>query len=571
MAKKKHVIRDSMKSFFDYHTDPVKHEQLQATRKDMEEKKNEILNIVQNEGDKEDLKSGPLTELIEVFHKQYESLYAHYDHLTGELKDKVHKHHHENKDSSSSSSESDSDSDSDHSPKEKGIRNRKLEDEISKTTDGLRQELEATKLEVALFKNQLELVCNEKKTLESAYDAIVSKLMSTERIAEELNSEKSNLLGTEIDLKQQIEELIRDKHNLDIENSSLKLELDTVTREKKEMEEQFESKVIELEKMVEEVPGLKTKISQVEILLKEREDQLSSLQHKLEIAQVDDSTQEADELPAEKTQLEELEGHLQEGRLDFEEAQRQIKKLKRDMEKARKEADVALEKTRTMEVQLRLANQKIHVTEQVLAEKEEDYKNAKNFQEECKLLEYKISRLLVALAANDKAYGGMITNITENVSNSIAGMEYFTKKFEEDNGKFSSRIYDISEEIRIMKQFLAGKNTEREKLEQQLRNLTEELEKEREYGLTVKEKLSKLKVEVEKEQVEKEKVVAALKEVKRSREELDALLTKKNEQVLILEDEKREAIRQLCLWSGNLQSRYDEVKNMVVKSRIQKR
>ncbi|XP_074264966.1 uncharacterized protein LOC141587386 [Silene latifolia] len=931
MAKKRHLIRSSIKSFFESHTDPAKHEKLKATRKGMEEKKNEILSIVQNEEAKEGSKRGPLAELIEDFHKQYESLYAHYDHLTGELKNKVHKHH---KGKENSSSSSDSDSDSEHSNKENDNKNGKLDDENFRATDNLQQELEAAKLEVTLLRNKLEAACSEKEAIMSTLEGTERTLEGLKAETEILNSEKLNLLvekedlkskvedsfKAEVDLRQQITELIREKDHLSLEkegsvrrieegnqnvdnlkaeveqlrgdkqslevqletinqdfshlkqetenlnesmkavekenttlslklsditnevlrarktieefeeestrwkeklavremefsslkqihdahttgtleqiktleeeNSSLKLKLDIVMGEKREIEEKFESKVTEL----------REQISEVEILLKTREDQLSSLQEKLGITEkesksqiealatkVDVLTLETDELQAEKSKLDEqikilqegttalehelqtlqvhdremklelerkaediaeyliqiqglheklsssdkslkeyfhekenlaaklkdfelevekletakagledetrinsdeatrlreeiqrleegtveletvvqnkeeecatmqrklehqeiessleisafkmevdtlkvdleairtikseleaqtemrkqeysetlkllelqnielqnkteelkdalsqtkeqyeqLEGGLRESKADLEAAQSQIEKLtvisvskdestvelagtiedlKRDKEAAEDDAITALEKTHTIEVRLRLAIQKLRVTEQLLAEKEDDFKIAeKRYREERKLLENKI-------AANNKACHGMIMNLSKNMNSFVAEMEFINKKFEEDNEKFSRRIYSMSEELQILKHCMAGKNIEKEKLEEQLTNLSEKLQNEREHGLLMRQNLSKLEVQAENAKGEKKILESHYSELKST--------------VTILGDEKREAIRQLCLWSDDLHSRYNELKNIVAKSSLQRR
>ncbi|KAL9246670.1 hypothetical protein vseg_020176 [Gypsophila vaccaria] len=816
MAKTKHVIRNSIMSFYKRHTDPEKHEKLEAIRKDMEVKKAEILKIVQKAVDGDQLERGPIVDLIEDFHKQYESLYTQYDHITVELKNKADKNNRDNE-ISSSSSDSDSGSDSDSS-KAKGSKDRKMKNDTRQATDGFHQELEAAKVKATLLESRLKDVCFEKETIELAYDALTSKLESTEKVVKDLkteteglNSEKSYLLAenkdlnsklegsvkAEVDLKQQIEQLVRDKDSLAIEHendktlkaeltklrtekqtleleldsakqrtlnleetlkviaeenkilslkisdltnellqaqknveeikaehanskvrldeqhrelvslqqartsknqeqievseeeySRTKLDLDTVMREKRELEERFEGATTEASKMAREVSELRAKISQTENLLKGREDQISSLLNKLEVNEsesksaVEALTVKVNDSSAKKSRLEKqmsvkssevstpikeltehisglqhevntLKVHNREMKLELErkgdeiaeyltqieglneklsnsnnlkkkyidekeklaaklkgiesgvetetltdeadqlmeeirklqdrvdelekdvkkkdklvaELKRMIQVLRRDVEVAKEEANTSLEKTSRFEVQFRLSNQKLRLTEQLLAEKEENYKiAAERFHEECKLLEDEVSRLSEALAASK----GVVSSIPENIKNTVAGMEFITKKFEDDNEKFSSRIFNMSEEINILKHCVAEKNIEREKLEQQLRKLTEELESEKEHGLSVRNDLSKLEREAENEKGEKEKLLAALNELKKTTEDLDVIHKKRNEQVMILEDEKREAIRQLCLWNDNLQNRYNKLKDMVIKSSFTK-
>ena len=131
-----------IKSLFGSHINSQKHEELKGTKIGIEEKVNKILKLLKNEELKKDdipvenSKVEPLVELIQDFHKDYQSLYAQYDQLTGALKEKVWSK--QEKDNSSSSS---SDSDSDHSSNEKSRKNGVMESDFQKITDGTKQEL----------------------------------------------------------------------------------------------------------------------------------------------------------------------------------------------------------------------------------------------------------------------------------------------------------------------------------------------------------------------------------------------------------------------------------------------
>jgi len=128
----------------------------------IDDKVNKILKLLKDEDleekdaiSVENSKKEPLVELIEDFHKEYQSLYAQYDHLTGVLKKKVHGK--QEKDSSSSSS---SDSDSEYSSNDKSSKNGLLESDFQKT-DGIKHELESAHLEVADLKRKLTATSGE--------------------------------------------------------------------------------------------------------------------------------------------------------------------------------------------------------------------------------------------------------------------------------------------------------------------------------------------------------------------------------------------------------------------------
>ncbi|KAL9242917.1 hypothetical protein vseg_016874 [Gypsophila vaccaria] len=436
------------------------------------------------------------------------------------------------------------------------------------------------------FELEIEKLENHRSGLE---DETTTKSNEVTRLREEVQTLEDRTLELEKDVQEKEEENANIRGRLEnlenessskisafvMEISSLKLELEAVHALKSELEAQTEKtnqayveslKLLELENF-----ELKNKT----------EDQLMALK---ELGDIFMNKQE---------QCEQLESDLRESKADLEKAQKQTKKLaqelstmaesndesateleriiedlKRDVEEADDEARTALQKTRTIEVQLRLANQKLRVTEQLLTEKEEDFKIAEiKYQEECKLLESKIS----SLEANNAAYRGMIANISENVINSLAGMESTAKIFEEHNEKLSSRIYSMSEEIQILKHCATEKNTKRDHMEKQLSNLVEQLQNEREQGSLVKQNLSKLEVEAANNKGAYEKLETTLTSLTKTTEEQDALLKRKNEEVKILGEEKRDAIRQLCLWSDNILSRYNELKNKVAKSSLPRR
>ncbi|XP_042035238.1 COP1-interactive protein 1-like [Salvia splendens] len=94
--------RNSFKSFID----PSEDEQLRGIKTEIDGNVQKIVNFLK-EKDGDDRKD-EVADLIQDFHKQYDSLYARYDHLSGKLRNKFRAK--SGKDSASSSSDS-SDSD----------------------------------------------------------------------------------------------------------------------------------------------------------------------------------------------------------------------------------------------------------------------------------------------------------------------------------------------------------------------------------------------------------------------------------------------------------------------------
>lgn len=462
---KKHHFRKSIKSFFERHTDPEKHEKLKETRKDMEEKKKRILTLMEspeeNDGfPKEEPKRGTLAELIEEFHRQYESLYSHYDHLTEELKKKVRTQN-QKKETFSSSSGSGSDSDSDHSSKEKDSKNGKVEtvEDLKVEVEGLDQEKSKLLAETEELKLRLESAVKTEVELNQQIEELVIKKDALNKFEEGNQNVES--------LKAQVDQLQSEKQSLELE-----LEVNNLSqmREKREMQEQFESKA-------EEVTELRGQISQLQVISKEREEQISSLKEKLEA--------------------------------DENEFNSRIEALREQVNNLTQEANTLL-------------------------------------------------------AANTEAYQGMITTISENVNTSLSVLESITRKFEDEHEKFLISISEMSQEIQVLKQCTMGKNIEIEQLKQEVQN-------ERQQGSVMKEEINKLEVQAQRQNGEKEELLLVMsQQLKKAAGKLDMALKEKDEQISTLGEEKRQAIKQLCLWCDNVQSRYNDLKNMVLKSASQR-
>ena len=148
-------------------------------------------------------------------------------------------------------------------------------------------------------------------------------------------------------------------------------------------------------------------------------------------------------------------------------------------------------------------------------------------------------------------------DISKNMNIELTNMESVTKKFEDDHKKFANMIFRMSEEVRTVKHCAVGMSVERDQLKEQLKN-------EKEEGLMMNNKIGKLEVELDNEKGEKEKLFAAVNQLKKATGEMDVTLKERDEQ-------KRQAIRQLCLWCDNVRTQYEELKMAVSKASAQRR
>ncbi|XP_050377015.1 COP1-interactive protein 1-like isoform X1 [Argentina anserina] len=240
--------------------------------------------------------------------------------------------------------------------------------------------------------------------------------------------------------------------------------------------------------------------------------------------------------------------------------------LKRDLEEKGDELSSLVEKSRNTEVKLRLSNQKLRVTEQVLAEKEQNFRIAElKFQEEQKVLEDRIAALSGIITANNEAYQRNINCISDNLNSSLIAMESVIKKLANDYVKYEKCIVETSVQLRIAKKWVAETNDEREKLNREVGVLSKQLQDKKHEALVFKERAEKLETEASKEQMEKGDLIKAVNQLEKKVEELKQNVEGKDEGILSLGEEKREAIRQLCIWIEYHQSRYDHLKEVHLK------
>ncbi|KAL8138801.1 hypothetical protein V2J09_004802 [Rumex salicifolius] len=566
---RRHQWRQQVKSLFEKHVDQDQREQLKKTRKDMEDRKEKIIRLVKDEEqDGSNGRSKSLQELVKDYHKEYESLYELYRNLTGELKKKVYSRN-EDKEKFSSSS-SDSDSDEDRSPKRKGGKNGDLQNDVDQErlqliseNDELKARLEELTKEKSILTeekesaikraeeaeaNVLELKDNVdglKNDIEKEWEpktvALTSKLNDLEKEGERLSAQKreleEQLINKSSEASDQMKEVFDQLNNF-------QKELMTLATIKAEMETELERKSHEVSENMNQIGNLTGKLANSEADQKRIIEEKNSIES--EVVSLHDEKSKLEEeirtVTTENTELRskviDLEMNLRSAERNAEdlskgnessdqliiELQTTIEDLKRDIEMDKDELMTIEEKNRNLEVMLRLSNQKLRVTEQLLSEKEASH-NA---------LEEKI----IALSQTLESYSDMIREISEQANASLAALERaITIKFDEDNGGLAKRLSMVSGEVRSAKSWVVETRAE---------------------NVVMKEKIEKLEMEAEKERVEKEEIVRKLSQ-------MDKDVRDKEDRLLGLGDEKREAIKQLCVWIEYHRNRCVELKGMLLK------
>ncbi|KAG6389235.1 hypothetical protein SASPL_150698 [Salvia splendens] len=550
--------RNSFKSFID----PSEDEQLRGIKTEIDGNVQKIVNFLK-EKDGDDRKD-EVADLIQDFHKQYDSLYARYDHLSGKLRNKFRAK--SGKDSASSSSDS---SDSD--------------DFLAKSLAAAADEKEALHKEylccgVERLNVDVSLLRDENAQLQSTNSEM-------EKVLAEKESEISKFGERESESSARIVALAADVNNL-------REQLGHTSDQKSEAERVIEKQRGEMSEALIQIENLKEELSLAE-------NRNTELGHKI-VEQEREMEEHRDELlrlSEEHTQLEvrfrdcherlvisekrteeisdQFRGSMTVKNQDIDQLEETIEDLKAELEIKEDELSSLVENMRATEVKQRLSGQKLRITEQVLSEKEEIHqKRVEKLQEEKELLEGRIASLAGIVSIYKEAQLSLVGEISEKMNETLNGIDTFSMKFEEDYGHLESRVYEIGNELKVVVNWITGNNAEKDEMKKEIGSLVERV-------LVLKEKVNEMEMIMQKNEEERknlsetvrqhEEKAKELKMVIEERDgrlgELERKMNEKDSGMLSLSEEKREAIRQLCIWIDFHHDRYEDLKDMMLKKR----
>lgn len=482
-----------------------------------------------------------------------------------------------------------------------------LKEELaSKLVDGQRLLGEKDGLLVQI--NDLELVveslCNHKSEMEGH---INSKVDESNRLSEENKHLQSKISELEKVLTERMDELFAIQKILDDANIEASTQIDALNEQVKNLRQERDS--LQSEKSQVELQ-MERRIEDFSANLAQTEDQKSELANQVanQYRKLKEEEDAFHKLSDEYKQLEllfekckenlrvteiKMTEIVEESQKNYEsknqtvnELEEVIEDLKGELEMKGDEISTLVENVRTLEVKLRLANQKIRVTEQLLTENEESYKSKEEkLHNEQALLEERIATLTGLVAAHKEAQLRLMRDAPEKVNDVMIEMDTFNMKFEEDYGHLESRIYEILNEFKVTMNWIKEANGEKEKLRKEISIIVKQLRDEKEHGLVLTEKVGDMEKSLQKGKDEKISLVKSLKGleeklgqlekvVKEKDEmlgELEQMIKSKDDGILELGEEKREAIRQLCIWIEYHRNRYDDLKEMISKTTTARR
>lgn len=380
-----------------------------------------------------------------------------------------------------------------------------------------------------------------------SFEDLAERVNLLQQELECLRSQKARLeLELEMRSKETSECLIK------IENlNDLELEVRSLSSQKSDLEDQIMSINHEAYQSQAENEDLHAKKFELQKILSERENELATQMRKLK----DNQQTEKD-----RSQLESKTLQNEKSRLQMELEKEKSEKEKRIIELNNKICDqqriqIELEdmvsklKDENKQVQSRLADSKSNflIAERKVEEMVEELR--KQFEDNLRILSRRI-RVAEQLHMENKdwyrkkreMYEQENRDILHAAKDVLNSLDTVTLKLEECNANFLNRISKASCELKFAKDFAMRKNNTLVHVRDELDCLIVQLDDKEGEILVFRERLWKAENKVR---------------------EVEKMMEEKEEAMLILQEEKREAIRQLCVWIDYHRSRSDYYKKML--------
>lgn len=396
------------------------------------------------------------------------------------------------------------------------------------------------------------------------------------------------------------EKRMMDEKEGHIQVKDLELEVESLQNQKNELEELIKSKVCETNQLTEDKEGLHARNLELERALTEKEDKLSALQKKYEIKENEASTQvmnlaqvnvlqDSDSLLNKKSQLEPQIEREKQGSSKRPSQVSQNIKLKRKIADGQRivknstinktngehrKAEVWLQKSRlfpqaaerkmeklaeafckNLDDKNHLLYQRILLIERLHTENKDSYRMTQNrYEQEIRMLEEKVATYEAELRK--------ISHKLETTNNALCGAEQ-VRKFDEYNSNVVSRITNMLNKLQFAKDWVTVTNSEIKRLKHNESCFAAQLENKEEQEFILRTRVWKLEAQLSKEGGEKLNLMTAISQLEKKVRKLEKNIKEKDEELSSLGEEKREAIRQLCLLIDYHRSRYDDLKELM--------
>ncbi|KAI6707101.1 hypothetical protein NL676_010063 [Syzygium grande] len=445
----------------------------------------------------------------------------------------------------------------------------------------------------------------EKCTMEETVQRLQNKLLANEKDLDQINTlnEEVKLLESQIakfqereavieqnliqirTLEEELASTFEEKERVSEENSCLavqvkdmKLKMDAVSARENDLLEQIRNHVHETNQCREEKEELEARFVELESKSIERGNELSALQEKLKAdgdaysSHISALTVRAKKLQEDVNSLlalkRQLELHNEKDRQessprfnvvlkDSKSSEQEVitpRRMARKYRQARSSLqepmdaqflerrmeELADEFRMHFEDNVRLMSQRILVLEQLHMENKDSYKMMKErFQREHGALK---DRSYIF-----KAEMGKITDASRMVSNALHRLDLIVSKFGEQNGNVLSRMSKVSKEIQCLRNKVSGTKDKVRRVTSDAILQISAVDTKAMKNVVLNEESWALMAKVDDEGMEKMLMMKAVDRLEKRVAELENIAKVREEVLFGLVDEKKEAIRQLCL------------------------
>ena len=413
---------------------------------------------------------------------------------------------------------------------------------------------------------------NASETLSSDYAAMLRKMQETESTNEDLKRQVSSL-------KQEVEEagnvigkrnedrdhfkglmmtrdevaLLRNQKNeiasqlkkKTDEASEIRMQLKRLEGEREEMSKDIKGKTSDIDRLKEENHKMHARIVELDSLQKERQMKNIDGNEDKSKKQEDIIQRLSKEIKDQKKLVKEQKEAIDK----FSEDQKLMKRwsfgsklintnlLEKKMEELSEDFQMK------MEDRIRILYRRIHVAEQIHLESKNEYMKTQENRGDLNVSETQLKK------------------IKDIVEKGLAGPEMVVKKLEEGE-ELTTKVTRLAKEIDSARKWVHEKNST---MKHEVETLEAKLECSEAQETLLKEKLSKLEGKLGEEATGKMSIEKAMRRIKK----LEINVKERDVELMCLGEEKREAIRQLCVLVDYQRCRYDDLKTSICKVALQ--
>ncbi|KAL0297543.1 UNVERIFIED_CONTAM: COP1-interactive protein 1 [Sesamum radiatum] len=411
----------------------------------------------------------------------------------------------------------------------------------------LEKELVKKEAEASECLVQIENLKNELKNRVLIEQGRMQEKESLKVQVKDLDQEVYQLSSTNSDLEEMLKKINLDADQSKVEKEELQRKISELQTSLSSTENKLSACQSELSTQIE---PLREKLRKHEKMLETKRNDRKRLHAELERCQKE-LEREKQEASLNKSQMEKKNNELTSKIADQQkmllELGEEMDKLKAENEAAqmritdsksnfllveRKMEEIAEEFRKQYEDKFRILSRRIRVAEQLQAENKEWYMRTKDtFEQENKE------------RAGEKEVGqGSIKDISIIANHTLVSLDSVALRFEECTANFLNRISKSSCELKFAKDWVMRKNKALVHVKDDMDCLLHQLDYKEAEILIFREKVWKSENKIR---------------------ELEKMIKEKEEGMLGLQEEKREAIRQLCVWIDYHRSRSDSYKKML--------